>query len=247
MLAYIARRLVHMIPVLFLITLFIFILVRLVPGDPASSMLGDRATAERVAALNRSLKLDEPYYEQYVAFMNNLLHGDLGDSIRRREPVVDIILQRVQPTLFLSVYTMVLATLISVPLSTIAALKKGRSGDQAIRIFVILSLGLPTYFVGMMLLQFSGREAPYLPRLRLGRRLLRSPGVALPAVAGTGALALLAHDPQPAQRTHRNTSRPITCALPGPRDWECTEYSSGTCCAIRAFQRSPSSALTLPS
>src|SRR3954470_13412630 len=154
MLAYIARRLIHMIPVLLLMTIFIFALVRLVPGDPASSMLGDRATPERVEALNRSLKLDRPYYEQYIAFMKNLAKGDLGDSIRRREPVRQIIFQRIQPTLFLSVYTMLLAVLISVPLSTVAALNKGRAADQAVRIFVVLSLGIPTYWIGMMFLQF---------------------------------------------------------------------------------------------
>lgn len=154
MIAYIARRLVHMIPVLLLITIFIFSLVRLVPGDPASSMLGDRATPERVEKLNKSLKLDRPVYIQYLAFMRNLAQGDLGESIRRREPVRDILIQRIQPTLFLSVYTMAIAVLITVPLATLAALKKGKFADQAVRIFTVLALGLPTYWVGMMLLQF---------------------------------------------------------------------------------------------
>jgi peptide/nickel transport system permease protein len=152
--AFIARRLVHMIPVLFLITLFIFALVRLVPGDPATSMLGDRATPDRVERLNKALKLDRPYYVQYVAFMRNLAKGDLGDSIRRREPVRDIIIQRMQPTIFLSAYTMVIAVLITVPLATAAALKKGQFTDQVVRVFTVLALGLPTYWVGMMLLQF---------------------------------------------------------------------------------------------
>jgi peptide/nickel transport system permease protein len=152
--AYIARRLIHMIPVLFLITLFIFALVRLVPGDPATSMLGDRATPDRVERLNKALKLDRPYYVQYVAFMKNLAKGDLGDSIRRREPVRDIVIQRIQPTIFLSAYTMVIAFLITVPLATAAALKKGQFTDQVVRVFTVLALGLPTYWVGMMLLQF---------------------------------------------------------------------------------------------
>jgi peptide/nickel transport system permease protein len=154
MIAFIARRLIHMIPVLLLITIFIFALVRLVPGDPASSMLGDRATPERVEKLNKSLKLDRPVYVQYLAFMQNLVKGDLGESIRRREPVRDILIQRIQPTLFLSVYTMVIAVLITVPLSTLAALKKGTFSDQMVRVFTVLALGLPTYWVGMMLLQF---------------------------------------------------------------------------------------------
>lgn len=154
MIAYIARRLIHMIPVLFLITLFIFALVRLVPGDPASSMLGDRATPERVERLNKALKLDRPYYVQYVAFLRNLATGDLGESIRRREPVRDILIQRMQPTIFLAAYTMVLAVVITVPMATWAALRKGRFGDQVVRVFTVLALGLPTYWIGMMLLQF---------------------------------------------------------------------------------------------
>ncbi len=154
MIAYIARRLIQMIPVLFLITLFIFALVRLVPGDPASSMLGDRATPDRVELLNKSLKLDRAYHIQYFAFMRNLARGDLGDSIRRREPVRDILLERVQPTIFLATYTMVLAVLITVPLATVAALNKGRFPDQAVRVFTVVALGLPTYWIGMMLLQF---------------------------------------------------------------------------------------------
>src|SRR5215217_5736117 len=153
MTAYILRRLVHMVPVLFLITLFVFFLVRLVPGDQASVMLGPRATPERVAALKKALKLDEPYWSQYVTFMRNLARGDLGDSVRRREPVRDIVLNRLQPTLFLTTYAMVISVLITVPLATWAALRKGRLADQVVRVFVVVSLGMPAYWVGMMLLQ----------------------------------------------------------------------------------------------
>jgi peptide/nickel transport system permease protein len=189
---YIARRLVHMIPVLFLITLFIFALVRLVPGDPATSMLGDRATPERVARLNKSLKLDRPYYEQYLAFMKNLAKGDLGESVRRREPVRDILLQRIQPTLFLSTYTMLLAVLISVPLATMSALNKGRFVDQVVRVFVVLSLGLPTYFVGMMLLQFFAVKHKVFPVSGWGEGFLgHVEALFLPALALALALSSL--------------------------------------------------------
>jgi peptide/nickel transport system permease protein len=85
-LTYIIRRLIYMIPVLIFISIFIFTLVRLVPGDPASAILGDQATPERVERLRQSLRLDRPVYEQYGVFMKNLVQGDLGDSIRRREP-----------------------------------------------------------------------------------------------------------------------------------------------------------------
>jgi peptide/nickel transport system permease protein len=152
--AYILRRLVHMVPVLFLITLFVFFLVRLVPGDPATIMLGPRASPDRVAQLTAVLKLDKPIYVQYGAFLQNLAKGDLGQSVRRREPVRAIVLARLQPTLFLSCYAMVLAVLITVPLATWAALKKGSLADQVVRVFAIVSLGMPAYWVGMMLLQF---------------------------------------------------------------------------------------------
>jgi peptide/nickel transport system permease protein len=151
---YILRRLVHMVPVLFLLTLFVFFLVRLVPGDPASVMLGVRATPENVAKLNKALKLDRPIWVQYGAFLKNLAQGDLGDSIQRREPVTGILLHQAPKTLFLTAYAMVLSVLITVPLATWAALNKGRWPDQVVRVFVIVSLAMPAYWVGMMFLQF---------------------------------------------------------------------------------------------
>lgn len=154
MTGYILRRLVHMVPVLLLITLFTFLLIRLVPGDPARVMLGPRATPERVAEIRRSLGLDKPLWTQYLIFLKNLLQGDLGDSIRKREPVVSVVWMRIPPTLFLSAYSLVLACLITVPLATWAALNQGKWPDQIVRVFVLASLAMPAYWVGMMLLQF---------------------------------------------------------------------------------------------
>ncbi len=154
MTGYILRRLVHMVPVLLLITLFTFLLIRLVPGDPARVMLGPRATPERVAEIRRSLGLDKPLWTQYLIFLKNLLRGDLGDSIRKREPVVNVVWMRIPPTLFLSAYALVLACLITVPLATWAALNHGKWPDQIVRVFVLASLAMPAYWVGMMLLQF---------------------------------------------------------------------------------------------
>lgn len=154
MTGYILRRLVHMVPVLLLITLFTFLLIRLVPGDPARVMLGPRATPERVAEIRRSLGLDKPLWTQYVIFLKNLLQGDLGDSIRKREPVVNVVWVRIPPTLFLSAYALILACLITVPLATWAALNQGKWPDQIVRVFVLASLAMPAYWVGMMLLQF---------------------------------------------------------------------------------------------
>ena len=153
MLAYIARRLVQMVPVLFLITLFVFFLVRLVPGDPALIMLGNRATEENIARLRAHLGLDQPLLVQYGRFLGNLAHGDLGESVRRGEPVTGIIRDRMPPTLFLVGYALLLAVVISLPLATIGALRQERWPDQLVRVFVLVALAMPTYWIGMMLLQ----------------------------------------------------------------------------------------------
>lgn len=154
MLGYIIRRVVAMVPVLFALTLFTFLLVRLVPGNPASVMLGPRATPQAVANIERSLGLDKPMIVQYGYFMRDLLRGDMGESIRKKEPVSAVIARGIGPTLFLVGYALVLAILITVPLATAAALNKERWPDQLVRIFTLSALALPAYWVGMMLLQF---------------------------------------------------------------------------------------------
>jgi peptide/nickel transport system permease protein len=129
-------------------------MVRLVPGDPAVIMLGQRATAENIAALREKLKLDDPYWVQYASFLQNMASGDLGDSLRQHRPVTQIILDRLPPTLFLVAYAGILSILISAPLAAAAALRRGTWVDQAIRVYTVLSLAMPAYWVGMMLLQF---------------------------------------------------------------------------------------------
>lgn len=153
MAAYVFRRIVHMIPVLLFISIFVFLLVRLVPGDPAAIMLGPRATPENIARMHAELRLDDPLWVQYGSFLGNLVRGDLGDSIRKREPVTDVLLTRVPPTIFLVLYAAVLSVLISVPLATWAATHRGRWADQLVRGFTIVSLAMPAYWIGMMLLQ----------------------------------------------------------------------------------------------
>lgn len=153
MLGYIIRRVIVMIPVLFALTIFTFFLVRLVPGNPASVMLGPRATPEAIASIEKSLGLDKPLLVQYGYFMRDLVQGDLGDSIRKKQPVTTVISDRIGATLFLVFYSMILAVVITVPLATIAALNKERWPDQLVRIFTLSALAMPAYWVGMMLLQ----------------------------------------------------------------------------------------------
>jgi peptide/nickel transport system permease protein len=163
MTGYILRRLAYMVPVLFLITLFIFFLVRFVPGDPAAIMLGTRASEENIADLRAYLRLDEPYWVQYGVFMQNLASGDLGDSIRQRRPVTDILAERIPPTLFLVGFAGLLSVLISAPLAAAAAMNQGTWIDQAVRLYTLLALAMPAYWIGMMMLQFFAVKMSIFP------------------------------------------------------------------------------------
>jgi peptide/nickel transport system permease protein len=160
---YVVRRLVQMIPVLLGITLVVFFLLRLVPGDPAQVILGDRATEENIARLRKSLGLDKPIIVQYGIFMGNVVQGDLGDSIYYREPVIRLVLDRVPVTLFLTAYATFIALLISIPLATLSALKKDRWQDQLVRGFLLVSLAMPSFWVGLMLLLLFGVKYKFFP------------------------------------------------------------------------------------
>ncbi|MFM8593299.1 MAG: ABC transporter permease [Chloroflexota bacterium] len=161
--AYVLRRLAQMVPVLILISLFVFFLVRLVPGDPAAIMLGPRASQENIAKIRTQLHLDDPLWVQYGTFAKNLTRLDLGDSIRKREPVRDVLADRLPPTLFLVAYAAVLSVLISVPLAMIAAANRGRWPDALVRGFTIAALAMPAYWVGMMMLQIFAVKFKVFP------------------------------------------------------------------------------------
>lgn len=184
MASYIARRLLQMIPVMFLLSLFIFFLIRLVPGDPASAMLGDRINDATVAALKERLHLNDPIYVQYGAFMRNLLQGDLGNSIRKGDPVRDLILARLPVTVFLALYAGVLSLLITVPLAAVAALKQNRWPDYLVRAFAMLSLAMPSFWIGMMMLQFFAVKYRIFPVSGYGNGFLgHLQSLFLPALA----------------------------------------------------------------
>jgi peptide/nickel transport system permease protein len=190
MTSYILRRLPSMLLVLFLITLFTFFLVRLVPGDPVTAMLGPRATPERRAALEHALALDRPIWVQYVAFLNGVVHGDLGDSLWKKQPVVVVLSDRLPPTLFLTIYSVVLSLALTVPLATWAALNHGRWPDHLVRAFVLASLAMPAYWVGMMLLQWFAVKQRLFPVSGWGEGLLgHLHALFLPSVALALAIA----------------------------------------------------------
>ncbi len=160
---YLARRLLLLFPVALGITIVTFFLLRLIPGDPAVIMLDNRATAENVARLRHTLGLDRPLFMQYLLFLQNIATGRLGESLIYRTQVLPIILGRLPVTLFLAVYSTVLAAAVAVPFGAFAALRKGRAPDQVIRLGVLFSLATPNYWAAIVLLLVFSIELRWFP------------------------------------------------------------------------------------
>jgi len=146
------RRLVHLVIVLFGITLVTFFLLRLIPGDPALAILGSSYTHTRAVAIDNFLGLNKPIWTQYGLFMGRLFHGNLGYSFFYNEPATTVIAQHIAPTLFLVVYSAVLAALISFPIGFGAGLHRGGVLDQSSRIFFTLSFAMPAFWLGIILI-----------------------------------------------------------------------------------------------
>ena len=149
---YILRRLVQLIPGLVGVSLIVFFMIRLIPGDPADIMLGERGTAEAREQIRRVLGLDKPIYEQYIIFITRLAKGDLGDSFVLRRPAMPMILQRFPRTLFLTFYGVVMSAVVALPLAMWSALKKDTLADQIIRGFVTLTLSMPGFWIALLLI-----------------------------------------------------------------------------------------------
>jgi peptide/nickel transport system permease protein len=149
---FVGRRLVQMVPVAVGITIVAFFLIRLIPGDPVTVILGSHYTAAGAAHLRAAMGLDKPLWTQYLYFMGNLLHGNLGDSVYYQQPVLDVVLARVEATIWLVVYAAVLAAVIAVPLATYAALHRDGVVDQIIRSTFMVTLAMPAFWVGIILI-----------------------------------------------------------------------------------------------
>ena len=152
-----------MVPVALGVTILVFFLVHLVPGDPARTMLGVRATDRAVAILHHKWGLDQPLLNQYLLFMGRLVHGDLGDSLFYRVPTTTLIAGRLPVTLLLLFYAAVLSVLISVPVATLAATHKNGLIDQVVRAIPLVGLGMPTFWVGIMLIVLLGLQLRLFP------------------------------------------------------------------------------------
>jgi peptide/nickel transport system permease protein len=160
---YILKRLLLMIPTFLLVMVIIFVLVRLLPGDPAIAIAGDRASDADLAAIRARLGLNEPMIVQFWLFLTNTLQGDLGQSILMRAPVTEVIAKRLPVTGFLTVYAVALSLLIAGPLAFVAALNRGRWPDTVIRTVFQVGLSMPVFYIGLILLTFLAAQLRWFP------------------------------------------------------------------------------------
>ncbi len=149
---FIFRRILALIPVLFALATFVFLLLKLAPGDPATAFLGDRATPESIAALRESWGLNRPLWEQYLSFLWGAVRGDLGTSFTFHQPVTTLILSRLPATLGLIVIAVVFTVLISVPLAMWVTTRRSALATNIVRAFNALFQGAPQFLVATILI-----------------------------------------------------------------------------------------------
>jgi peptide/nickel transport system permease protein len=159
----IAVRALQAVPTALGVTLLTFLLIHMIPGDPARVMLGQHATPRAIDALRTQWGLNSPLPEQYLRYLAGLLHGDLGDSLFYQKPIADIIAPFVAPTLWLIVYGALLSVVISVPIAVVAAVKANRSFDHLTRLACQVALGMPQPWVGLLLILGFALHLQLLP------------------------------------------------------------------------------------
>jgi len=157
------RRLGHLVLILFGITLVTFFLLRLIPGNPAVAILGNRYTPAAAAAVNHTLGLDRPVWSQYWLFLTHLFQGNLGFSFFYNQPATTVIDQHLQPTLFLVVYSALLAAVISLPIGFVSGLRRGGFLDQSARVFFTLSFAMPGFWLGIILILLFSVRVHWFP------------------------------------------------------------------------------------
>jgi peptide/nickel transport system permease protein len=135
---YIVRRILATIPVVAVVAVVVFSILHLAPGDPAAVIAGDQATPEQIAAIHARLGLDRPFHEQFLVWLGNLSRGDFGTSIFSNLPVGTLFLQRLEPTIALTITTTLVTVGLAVPIGVIAAWKAGSGADRAVMTFAVL-------------------------------------------------------------------------------------------------------------
>ena len=163
MLGYILRRLAATVPVMLIVAVFVFLMLRLTPSDPAAIIAGDNATTEQVTQIRSQLGLDRPMIEQFFIWFGNILRGDFGESFFFKKTVAELIASRLEPTLALSLSTIVLAVAIAVPLGVLAAYKQGTLIDKIVMGFSVLGFSVPVFVIGYSLIYLFAIKLNWVP------------------------------------------------------------------------------------
>jgi len=163
MAAFLIRRLLSLVPVLLVVAVVVFMLLRWVPGDPAAVIAGESATAEQVAALRQRMGLDQPMTTQFAIWLGQVLRGDFGESYYFRKPVLELITQRMEPTLALGAFALLLAVVVAVPMGVVAAFSQGSWLDRAVMAASVLGFSTPVFVVGYVLMYLFAVELEWLP------------------------------------------------------------------------------------
>jgi ABC-type dipeptide/oligopeptide/nickel transport system permease component len=187
MLRYISIRLLYMVPVIWLVVSVVFLLIHLVPGDPIQQMLGEGAASTDVEAARHAYGLDVPLPRQYVNYWKGVLHGDLGRSLRFDQPVKGVILQRYPKTLLLTLASMIVALLISIPAGVRSARRRNLWDDRVLSVVSLWGLSFPNFALGPILILFFAIRLGLLPVSGYGTFA----HLVLPAITMGGALAAI--------------------------------------------------------
>lgn len=193
---YIFRRILILIPVMFGVTLFVFLLMKIIPGDPVRALLPQDATAEDVIRIRHAYHLDQPIYVQYVYWLNNALHGDLGRSLWTHREVTEAIFQRLPASFELACASMFIAVLLGLLVGVFSAIKRDSLLDHGIRVSTFILLAMPSFWLGLLLILLFARQLNWLPASGRGDILFSWDWISslvLPALTlGTGTAAFLA-------------------------------------------------------
>src|SRR5881394_1632210 len=146
-----------------IVAVFVFLMLRLTPGDPAAVIAGDNANSEQVAAIRNSLGLDQPIFTQFFIWFGNILRGDFGESYFFKKTVAELITSRLEPTLALSLATIVIAVTVAVPLGVLAAYKQGTLIDKIVMGFSVLGFSVPVFVIGYSLIYLFAIKLNWLP------------------------------------------------------------------------------------
>ena len=163
MTTYLIRRIGSVVATMLVVGVVMFFIIRSIPGDVTSALLGQDATPEQIAAMRVRLNLDQPVPAQFVAWFGGVLRGDLGDSIYMRVPVLEAIAQRIEPTAMLALAATLVAVVFGVGLGVVAAVRHGTAVDYAVMVIAMLGLSVPTFWLGLLMILFFAVNLQWLP------------------------------------------------------------------------------------